>query len=122
MCSWDGHTTVVMVPPVFVVTVLTSALISHSKAASNLEHAAMANVGDDYIVQGDNLKTYEDKLGTLGNWFRGKKPLATYPWFVTLRKNLEQVIYTYKGQSSDQASNWPDLADPSDLTDKYLVV
>ena len=118
MCSWDGHTTAVMAPPFFVVTVLTSALIIHSEAASNLEHAAMANVGDDYIVQGENLKTYEDSRGA---WFGGQKPLATYPWFVTLRKNLEQVIYTYKGQSSDQASNWPDLADRSDLTDKYIV-
>ena len=94
-----------MVPCVFVVTILTSALISHSKAASNLEHAAVGYFGDDYIVQGENLKTYEDSRGA---WFGGPKPLATYPWFVTIRKNLEQVIYTYKGQSSDQASNWPD--------------
>ena len=78
MCSKDGHTTVVMAPPVFVVThvasvvaVFTSALISHSKAASNLEHAAVGYVGDDYIVQGENLKSYEDSRGT---WFGGQKP------------------------------------------------
>ena len=75
--------------------------------------------GEDYIVQGFNLKEREEKLH---GWRRrltsprGPRRLQSYPWVVTLSIFPKSAIYKYK-----PAGKWPKEARYGDLEEKFIV-
>ena len=117
--GFRSQLTQMMIKAIMAVFLFSTCSIQSINASPSTTHnTSIEEHGEDYIVQGLNLKKLEDKLNSKRTSYVQRYPLATYPWMAIIKQAKKLVIWTHPDSSK---LRWPMSAPFSQLVPKYVV-